>query len=249
MIKSSFVVVLHFSPTDETDTESEKAPEQIRIKTLEEIRQEKAAKSQSQQDDPSVASPESNRTKNTKGAKRAITVKDDPISRVKTFSEILRAKKRRQEEQEQNTTEPSPVKAKRSVEKAPGKSQGESDTTGPGPEDTNVGKVKVKTLEEIRREKAAKSQARQAPEAENEKSSNTEQNDAKKPRLLHVKKPASQSKTAHLCVDTRNVCRIVVYPTAIKVFRIELHFEFDNPHFAYHFYVELSRQRHNREEC
>ncbi|XP_074505095.1 zinc finger CCCH domain-containing protein 11A isoform X1 [Sebastes fasciatus] len=183
------------SPTqpDETDTESEKAPEQIRIKTLEEIRQEKAAKSQSQQDDPSVASPESNRTKNTKGAKRAITVKDDPISRVKTFSEILRAKKRRQEEQEQNTTEPSPVKAKRSVEKAPGKSQGESDTTGPGPEDTNVGKVKVKTLEEIRREKAAKSQARQAPEAENEKSSNTEQNDAKKPRLLHIKKPASQT--------------------------------------------------------
>lgn len=164
--------------------ESETAPEQIRIKTLEEIRQEKAAKSQSQnqKDDPSVVTPENNRTKTTRGVKRAITVKDDPISHVKTFSEILRAKKKRQEEEEQNA---SPKKARHTVEKAAGKSQGES--AGPGPVE-----VKVKTLEEIRREKAARTQAQQ--EAENKKSSDTEENDAKKPRLMRIKKLASQSR-------------------------------------------------------
>ncbi len=179
--------------------ESKKASEQIRIKTLEEIRQEKAAKSQSQSqtDGPSAVAPEINTTKtittkSTKGVKRDIILKGDSISHVKTFSEILHAKKKRQEEQQKQN--PNPKKAKHTMEKAPGKSQGQSDTAEPGLE-ANVGRVRIKTLEEIRREKAARIQTQQALEAENKKSSDTEENGARKPRRVCIKKLAPQSKT------------------------------------------------------
>lgn len=180
--------------TAEANTETKKAPEQIRIKTLEEIKQEKAAKSQSK-DSPSTVAPEISlpqivATKTTKGGiKRTITTKDHSISHIKTFSEVLHAKKRRQEEKN-----PSSKTAKHTVEKAPGKSQGEPDTADPAPE--KVAGVRVKTLEEIRREKAARIQAEQAMESENKKSVTTEENGAKKPRLLRIKKPASQNSTA-----------------------------------------------------
>nr|XP_046237462.1 zinc finger CCCH domain-containing protein 11A isoform X2 [Scatophagus argus] len=163
----------------ETNTESKKAPEQIRIKTLEEIRQEKAAKSQSlSKDDPSVVPPRVN-TKIAKAVKRDITVKDHSITHVKTFSEIIHAKKRRQEEEHTG-------------EKGPGKSLGESDTAGAAPEAITLGGIRIKTLEEIRREKAARIQAEQAQEAENKKSCDTAENGTKKPQLRRIKKPASQ---------------------------------------------------------
>lgn len=168
--------------------ESKKAPEQIRIKTLEEIRQEKAAKSQSlsQIDVSSVVASEITKTiatKGTKSVKRAITVKDDSIS------EVLHTKKRSREEQNPS------LKIKQAVEKTPCKSQAESNTAGSGSEAANVGEVRVKTLEEIRKEKAERMQAQQALEPGN-KSSDTEENGAKKPRLLRINKLASQSKTA-----------------------------------------------------
>ncbi|XP_032369066.1 zinc finger CCCH domain-containing protein 11A isoform X1 [Etheostoma spectabile] len=166
------------------------APEQIRIKTLEEIRQEKAAKSQSQKDESSAVASEVNTAKTTKGVKRAISIKDKSISHVKMFSEVLGAKKKRQEEPEHNT---SPKKPKHTMEKAPGKSLAESDPAGPDPEATNVGGIKVKTLEEIRREKAAKILAQSAPEGKDKKGSDTEVNDVKKPRLLRISKLAPQS--------------------------------------------------------
>lgn len=177
--------------------ESKKAHEQIRIKTLEEIRQEKAAKSQSENDGLSVVCPESTKaitTKATKGDKQAIAVRDDSIGHVKNFSEILRAKKKGQEEQQE--WNPSPKKMKHTVEKAPDKSQADSIMVEPVPDTKNVGKVRVKTLEEIRKEKAARIQAQQTLEPENKKSSDTEENGAKKPRLLRINKLASQSKTA-----------------------------------------------------
>ena len=176
-------------PTAETNMESKKAHEQIRIKTLEEIRQEKAAKSQSQNDGHAVVCPESTKTittKVTKGIKLAITVRDDSIGHVKTFSEVLLAKKKKQEEQQEQN--PISKMVKQTVEKASGKDETESNTVGPGPEATNVGEVRVKTLEEIRREKAVRIQAHQALEAENKKSSDTEENGAKKPRLLRINK-------------------------------------------------------------
>ncbi|XP_069370438.1 zinc finger CCCH domain-containing protein 11A isoform X2 [Paralichthys olivaceus] len=159
----------------ETNTESKKAPEQIRIKTLEEIKQEKAAKSQSksQNDGPSIVGPES--TKTNKGVKRAIAVKD-----VKIVSEIPRAKRTRQEEQ--NT---SPKKAKNT-----GNSQAQTNAAGPCPEAANIEEVRVKTLEEIRREKAARIQAQQA---ENKRSPDTEDNGDKIPCLLNINETTSQS--------------------------------------------------------
>ncbi|CAJ1051849.1 zinc finger CCCH domain-containing protein 11A isoform X2 [Xyrichtys novacula] len=183
------------SQQDETTTEPTTAPEQIQIKTLEQIRQEKAAKSQNQKDGPPAAAPEPNITKainnKTRGVKRAITVKDDSISGIKTFSEILRAKKKRQEEEEEEEQQNrSPKKAKQPAEKAAGKNQGTA-----GPESPAAGEVRVKTLEEIRREKAARMQAQQA-ETENKKSSDSEENtEAKKPGLLRLKKPVPQSTT------------------------------------------------------
>ncbi|KAM7402788.1 hypothetical protein PAMP_017999 [Pampus punctatissimus] len=167
---------------------SKKSADQIRIKTLEEIRQERAAQSQSQKDSPSAAAPEITITKTTKGVKRAIAVKDDSIGHIKTFSEVLHAKKKR-EEQEQN---PNPKKAKLTAEKAPGKIQGEPDAAEPVSEARKACEVRVKTLEEIRREKATRIRVQQALDAENKKSPDTE-NGAKKPRLLQVKKPAAQN--------------------------------------------------------
>lgn len=175
----------------EVNAETKKAPEQIRIKTLEEIKQEKAAKSQLK-DGPSTVAPESNLTQivasktNKGGIKRTITTKEHSISHIKTFSEVLHAKKRRQEEKK-----PDPTTAEHTVGKAPGKSQGVLDTAEPAPE--KAAGVRVKTLEEIRREKAARIQAEQAMEAETQKRANTEENGAKKPRLLRIKKPAAQT--------------------------------------------------------
>ncbi|XP_047439006.1 zinc finger CCCH domain-containing protein 11A isoform X2 [Mugil cephalus] len=172
----------------ETSAAPDKAAEPIRIKTLEEIRQEKAAKSQSQNDNSSMETPEVTASKSaaTRGVKRAATAKGSPDGRLKTFSEAIRAKKKRQEEKQE--LGPGSKKAKHTAaENAPGKNQAES-----GPEGTNKGEVRVKTLEEIRKEKAARIQAQQAKEAEAKKSSDTEENGIKRPRLLHVKKPTSQ---------------------------------------------------------
>ncbi|KAL6111356.1 zbed6 [Pungitius sinensis] len=171
-IKDRLGLAVSVAPTStqpDTDRESKKAPKQIRIKTLEEIRQEKAARSPSQglKGSPSATAPESNTSKTTTGVKRAITIRDDSIKHTKTFSEGLSAKKKRQEG-------PDP---------RPKRSQAETDT----PQDTNVGQLRVKTLEEIRREKAAKIQARQTLDSENKKSSDTEERPAKKPHLLQFK--------------------------------------------------------------
>ncbi|XP_068450240.1 zinc finger CCCH domain-containing protein 11A [Clinocottus analis] len=176
-IASSVPSIQSASPTVQSDREPKKAPEQIRIKTLEEIRQEKAAKSQSQsqKENPSSVAPEINRTKTTKAVKRAITIRDGSVGQVK--SEVLRAKKKRQEEQDPE----------------PKKRQGESSPAAPDPKAANIGQLRIKTLEEIRREKAAKIQALPSLGNENKKSSDTEENNAKKPRLMRIKKLNSPS--------------------------------------------------------
>uniref|UniRef100_A0A3Q3B552 Zinc finger CCCH-type containing 11A n=1 Tax=Kryptolebias marmoratus TaxID=37003 RepID=A0A3Q3B552_KRYMA len=159
------------------ETEAPKAPEQIRIKTLEEIKQEKAAKSQNQKNSSLDVTPnasKTNPTKATKFTKRGITVKVG-----KTFSEILRAKKKQQDEEEIKN-------ADQVMESSPDRNQEEL-------EPKDVEKVRVKTLEEIRREKAARSQAQQAEPSETKKSSDSE-NLLKRRRLLCIKKPPTQKK-------------------------------------------------------
>ncbi|CAB1354044.1 unnamed protein product [Coregonus sp. 'balchen'] len=179
------------SESAERNSEST-APEVIRIKTLEEIRQEKLAKSQGQApgDNPLPSTPDT--TSTTKAPKRGTTGKPAASLHVKTFSEILHAKRKLEEDQQQG---PSLRKAKQAaMEAAPGYSQaqGPTETAMPSRVAPPGGGVKVKTLEEIRREKAAKMQA-QGQEASNGKSpgSASGEGGTKKALVLRINKAAS----------------------------------------------------------
>ncbi|XP_037534492.1 zinc finger CCCH domain-containing protein 11A [Nematolebias whitei] len=163
-------------------TDTDEVPELIHIKTLEEIKQEKAAKSQNQKDSSLVITQNTSQTsKAMKCTKRVVTVKDGKTS------DILQAKKRQQDEQQ-----PVVKKVEQTGMDAPGRNQEEPDPAPPHPKPNNVEKVRVKTLEEIRREKAARLQAQQAVPSESEKSSDA-QSVPQRQRLLYIKKLPSQS--------------------------------------------------------
>lgn len=166
------------------ETKSKK-PEQIKIKTLEEIKQEKAAKSQIPKDCPAseitITKTITKPTKGPKAVKRAITVKDSPIGSVRTFSEILHAKKKRQEENQKQSIQLS--------ENCEDKNQGKSEPVV-SQANESVGQIRVKTLAEIRQEKAARLQAQETQEPQ-QKSPEQQDVSAKKPRLLRLKKVAS----------------------------------------------------------
>ncbi|KAM8867342.1 zinc finger CCCH domain-containing protein 11A [Synchiropus picturatus] len=156
------------SPLQPGSTSRGAKVEDIRIKTLDEIKKEKAAQNHTDHTSRSLPS---------KGVKRAISVKGHSIGHVKTFSEIIQAKKKKREEQELGSSKP--------AQKA---------SSCKTPEKLDValaerGEVRVKTLEEIRREKAARIQARPRQE---------EESDAKKPRPLSAKKNGVK---AEACVE------------------------------------------------
>ncbi|CAN9512167.1 unnamed protein product [Ophioblennius macclurei] len=179
-----------------TSEAPQKVPEQIHIKTLEEIKQEKASKThlQTQSGPPLLSTPEITVTRTSsvkvpKENKRSVIVKDSSISHIKTFSEILQAKRKRQEE-EQNQS-PCPKKTGWTAE-----SQKPSDTAAPPQQKVKGEVVRVKTLEEIRREKTARLQLQQSAEADCKKSSDSEEEAAKRPRGLRLQKLACQSKVS-----------------------------------------------------
>lgn len=126
-----------------------------------------------------------------KCTKRVVTVKDG-----KTFSEIMQAKKRQLDEQQ-----PVIKKVEQMGMGAPGRNQEEPDPASPHPKPNNVENVRIKTLEEIRREKAARLQAQQAMPSEFEKSSDA-QSVPKRQRLLCIKKLPSQSKQKKHAADS-----------------------------------------------
>lgn len=163
------------------ETKSKK-PEQIRIKTLEEIKEEKAAKSQNQKQstDSEITITKTTTAKSSRGVKRAITVKDNSIGTVRTFSEILHAKKKRLEENQNPSQHPTSLS-----EKSKDQNQGKSETAASQAMES-VGQIKVKTLEEIRREKAARLQAQEVQEPQ-QKIPEDQESSAKKPRLLRLK--------------------------------------------------------------
>ncbi|XP_020786561.2 zinc finger CCCH domain-containing protein 11A [Boleophthalmus pectinirostris] len=164
-----------------------KKPEQIRIKTLEEIKLEKAAKSQNPKEGSvsEIAITKTIITKNPKGLKRAITVKDNSIGNIQTFSEMVHAKKKRQEENLKQDKHPS--------EKGKDKSQDKAEAVRSQAKEVKEsgGEIRVKTLEEIRREKAARLQAQEEVQ---QVTTDPQESSAKKPRLLRLRKAASQSK-------------------------------------------------------
>lgn len=115
---------------------------EIRIKTLEEIRQEKAVKSQMQcKGVAAVPEVPSNTLTSTKKVKRPVSGPS-----VRTFSEILHEKKKLQE------TKVVPQQSENSTEGPT--------NTGVIKTSTQTGEIRVKTLEEIRKEKAARLQAK-----------------------------------------------------------------------------------------
>ncbi|XP_034023405.1 zinc finger CCCH domain-containing protein 11A isoform X2 [Thalassophryne amazonica] len=153
-------------------------PEQIHIKTLEEIRQEKATESHRQKDAHSPKTHVTKSTKPTRSIKRAITVRDASIGQVKTFSEILQAKSK---EHQQQDLVPSPKKSK-NTGRAVAQAHSEADTHGPAREAPDVSEVRVKTLEEIRREKAARIQVQHALQAEKRSEERNPRSEERNPR-------------------------------------------------------------------
>ncbi|XP_061788816.1 zinc finger CCCH domain-containing protein 11A isoform X1 [Nerophis lumbriciformis] len=154
---------------DEGSAESKSTTQQIRIKTLEEIRLEKASKSQRQNNCPPVNA-EGIKTKtvptqSSKAVKRVITVDNS-----KNVCDTLHPKKRKADQQHLKQT-------------AGGDRV--SEVAEPISAATKTWEVRVKTLEELRREKAAQIQDHRV------KSSNLEEE--KKLTLLPKNKLASQS--------------------------------------------------------
>ncbi|KAI7795019.1 zinc finger CCCH domain-containing protein 11A [Triplophysa rosa] len=156
----------------------------IHIKTLEEIRQEKAARTvQAGKVEPAVKEvPAKAPSPSKQNGKPA----GGPL--VKTFSEVLHEKKKLQNKksEEANTAAGSPER-----------NEGPS-TIGAAVKASGIaGEVRVKTLEEIRREKATRMQA-QLQETGNDKSSNSsevESGGAPKRRILRINKTSSSTNT------------------------------------------------------
>ncbi|KAJ8400204.1 hypothetical protein AAFF_G00398980 [Aldrovandia affinis] len=129
--------------TSETESAREAKPSgEVRIKTLEEIRQEKAAMSQGRGKGPAGAKPPSPVKKSGRPSAGV---------HVKTFSEVLHAKKKQEEQQKAADVE----------QATEGGSSGKAATRS--------AEVRVKTLEQIRKEKAARMQAK-GQEAKTEES-------------------------------------------------------------------------------
>lgn len=165
MNKTSSLSFHPFVPAAGLSTDSRKAPQQIRIKTLEEIRKEKAAKSVSQQ---SAAAPEGGDGKTGKDL-RHIIVATHPVAKTRSTG---------RKEQEEATTSTTKLLVKRTVPPEP----------SPLAAAPHQGGVQVKTLEEIRREKVART------EAETRKSSASHSCSGKNPRLQPARKAASHGK-------------------------------------------------------
>ncbi|XP_067084979.1 zinc finger CCCH domain-containing protein 11A isoform X2 [Osmerus mordax] len=166
--------------TAEPRGESDKAPPEIHIKTLQEIRLAKAAKSQNLKTAPPITT---TATKTSpKVSKRSIMVKAASIVQVKTFSEVLHAKKKLQKERLQKTK---PQSSSGAPSGSPTKGPAEEAVPGRGLSFTPG--VRVKTLEEIRREKAARMQAKCQGEDEGEAGGKV----ARKPQLPRIRKPTS----------------------------------------------------------
>ncbi|CAM4732200.1 unnamed protein product [Leuciscus chuanchicus] len=171
--------------SDLPSTDSEPKPSgDIRIKTLEEIRQEKAAKSLNSSKVVRVVKEVPKEPLNP--SKKNVKPAGGPP--VKTFSEVLHEKKKMLEKrvQEMNTTAKSP-------EGNEGLCSAEAVVKAP----VAAAEVRVKTLEEIRREKAARMQA-QLQENTDDKtptSSEAEASGPPKRRILRVNKASTAANT------------------------------------------------------
>ncbi|XP_029682318.1 zinc finger CCCH domain-containing protein 11A isoform X2 [Takifugu rubripes] len=154
----------------EAVVEPQKAPGKIHIKTLEEIRLEKAARLK---DCRSADAPETSSSKAAEREKHVPIDKVQSSGQVRTFSEVHFAKRKRKQEPDTGT------------QKVPGQSQPEeSAAAGLGPAAPNPAGIRVKTLEEIRREKATRILSKHDCKAEN--NNLDAENAVKKTHLLRL---------------------------------------------------------------
>uniref|UniRef100_K7FPU4 Zinc finger CCCH-type containing 11A n=1 Tax=Pelodiscus sinensis TaxID=13735 RepID=K7FPU4_PELSI len=145
------------APKRVTTERAAKPAGEIRVKTLEEIRLEKASQRREEpQTKPKTE--ESCKTEDSNpGVRPCATV------RIKTFSEVLAEKKHKQLEEEKLKAEESPTKPKTESEPKkqasatpPVASKGQlEESTGKA---KSIGEVRIKTLEEIKQEKALRMQ-------------------------------------------------------------------------------------------
>ncbi|XP_075869335.1 zinc finger CCCH domain-containing protein 11A isoform X2 [Nelusetta ayraudi] len=162
----------------EIDADSRKAPEQIRIKTLEEIRKEKAAKSLSKQQPASARG-----SGDGKPGKelRQIIAATHPAGKIRSTRGAPCSAARKQQQEEEEEEAAAAVVVKRTVPPEP----------SPLAAAPHQGGILVKTLEEIRREKVARTEAQPGREAERRKSSEGHSCSGKTPRLPLARKAAS----------------------------------------------------------
>lgn len=142
-------------------------------------------------DCPSADAPETSSNKAAKSKKRVLTTKDQSSGPPRTFAEVCSAKRRRVQEQQPSS----------GTEKVSGQSQPEESAAAgsgpaaarPGPVAPNPTGIQVKTLEEIRREKAARLQSKPISKAE---STSGGEKVVKKTRLLKISKASLTGKNA-----------------------------------------------------
>ncbi|XP_058647935.1 zinc finger CCCH domain-containing protein 11A isoform X2 [Onychostoma macrolepis] len=158
-----------------TDNEP-KSSGDIRIKTLEEIRQEKAARNTCKV----VSVVKEVPAKELSPSKKSVKPAGAP--QVKTFSEILHEKKKMQEKKAQEVSSTA-----RSPERNEGPSTAGAVVKAPV---AAAGKVRVKTLEEIRKEKAARMQAQLQDTTDDKTPTSTEAESSGPPkrRILRINK-------------------------------------------------------------
>ncbi|XP_016150437.1 zinc finger CCCH domain-containing protein 11A-like isoform X1 [Sinocyclocheilus grahami] len=171
-----------------TDSEP-KSSGDIHIKTLEEIRQEKAARNLNTSEVVPVV--KEVLAKKLSPSKKSVR----PVGglQVKTFSEILHEKKKIQEKkaQEVNTTA-----------KSPERNEGPSTAGAAVKAPVTAGEVRVKTLEEIRREKTAQMQA-QLHEPTDDKTQTSTEAEASEPPKRRILRINKSSPTAYTVDQTK----------------------------------------------
>ncbi|XP_016393251.1 zinc finger CCCH domain-containing protein 11A-like [Sinocyclocheilus rhinocerous] len=166
-----------------TDSEP-KSSGDIRIKTLEEIRQEKAAKNLNTIKVVRVVKEVP--VKALSPSKKSVKPAGGP--QVKTFSEILLEKKKMQEKKAQEVS---------TTARSPEGNEGPSTAGAAVKAPVAAGEVRVKTLEEIRREKAARMQAQLQETTDDKTPTSTEAESSGPPkrRILRINKSSSAACT------------------------------------------------------
>lgn len=154
--------------------EPQKSPGQIHIKTLEEIRLEKAARLKGCLAAHAPETPSDDQA--GKGAKPVLAPRDQSSGQVPAFSDVCFTKRKTKQEAQPDS----------GTEKVAGRGQPEEPAAaGPGPAPPDPTGIRVKTLEEIRREKATRTASRQELSEAESKRPDAERV-AKKPRLLRL---------------------------------------------------------------